>query len=548
MKTSISLSIFCFAFLISNLQTYSCTNFLVTKGASVDGSTMISYNADAGGFMEPLYYLPAADHKPEDSVEVYEWDTGKYLGKIKQVPHTYKVVGLMNEFQVSIGETTFGGRSTLTDTSGKARLDYGSLMQIALQRSKTAREAIKTMGALTAEYGYMSSGESMSIADPNEVWIFEIIAKGSNELGAVWVARRVPDGYVCAHANKARISEVPLNDPENCIFAPDVIKFAEKMKFWAPDSGKFSFCDIYCPEEPGELLFCEGRVWSLFRHAAPSMNLSADYWRAVKGAKPYPLWIKPDKKLSVTDVISFMRDHFEGTEYDLSKGFAAGPFNLPYRWKGLVWKLDGDSVNSYGWERPISTQQTCFSFISQMRSWLPNAIGGIHWYGVDDNFQNVYMPLYCCMDKQPKSLASGFVYDFNPDAAIWVFNLVSNLCYTKYSHAIKDVQAVQSELETKFRNFQPAVETAALALYEKDPKMAVSYLSDYSVSQVEQTVSRWKELWREMLMKYNDGYINDVNKNRGRTPKSSFYGQEFLRQCILERPDYYQVKWREPKK
>jgi dipeptidase len=276
---------------------YSCTNFLVTKGASADGSVMITYNADAGGFMEPFYYAPAEDHKPGEMVDIYEWDTGKFLGKIKQVPHTYAVVGLMNEHQVSLGETTFGGRHGLNDTT--AIIDYGSLMKLALQRAKTAREAIKVMGDLVAEYGYYSEGESFSVADPNEAWIMEMVGKGSKEKGAIWVARRIPDGYVAAHANQARIREVPFDDKENCMYAPDIVTFAEKMGFYKKSDGKFSFVDAYCPPDPGALMFCEGRVWSLFRHAAPSQNFSPDYFMAVRGAEPYPLFIKPDRKLSV---------------------------------------------------------------------------------------------------------------------------------------------------------------------------------------------------------------------------------------------------------
>ena len=294
---------------ISN-NLYPCTNFIVTKGASVDGSVMVTYNADAGGFMEPLYFSPAQKHS-EEFLDIYDWDSHKHLGKIKQVPYTYSVVGNINEHQVAIGETTFTGREELQDTNGL--IDYGSLIYLALQRSKTAREALKVMTDLVAEYGYYSTGESFSVADANEVWILELIGKGSSEKGAVWVAVRIPDGYISAHANQSRIREFPLNDKENCIYSKDVIDFAIKKGYYDPKSGKrFSFVDAYNPLEPGGALYCEGRVWSLFRRAAPSLNLSDDYWRAVKGAEPYPLYIKPDKKLSVQDVIGLMRDHFEG--------------------------------------------------------------------------------------------------------------------------------------------------------------------------------------------------------------------------------------------
>jgi len=521
----------------------SCTNYLITKGASVDGSTMITYNADAGGFMEPLRFHPAADYKEGDSLEIYDWDSGKYLGKIKQVKHTYSVIGNMNEHQVSIGETTFGGRSELQDTN--AIMDYGSLMYIALQRAKTAREAIKVMTDLVAEYGYYSHGESFSVADPNECWILEMLGKGGEEKGAIWAARRIPDGYVAAHANQARIREILEKDPENCLYSKDVFSFAKKKGWWKPDSSKFSFADIYAPLDPGALLFCEGRVWRFYSRIAPSQKFDTAYWRAVKGAEPYPLYIKPDKKVSVQDVISLMRDHFEGTPYDMTKGLAAGPFGCPVRWKGLTWKVEGDTVNTYAWERPVSTQQTAFAFVSQMRSFLPNEIGGCFWYGVDDNYTNVYMPLYCSMTRVPPSYSFGSIKEFSFESAFWVFNLVANWAYTKYSFMLKDIQPVQQELENKFFAVQPAIEQAALTLYKTDKKLAVDFLTNYSVNEAEAVVDRWQELWKSLVVKYNDGYINDVNVSNGRSPKSSFYGDEYLKHVLKERPGYYDLKWKE---
>ncbi|GAB1370335.1 C69 family dipeptidase [Candidatus Kapaibacterium sp.] len=521
---------------------YSCTNFLVTKGASADGSTMITYNADAGGFMEPLVYMPAKKYGPNEWLEVYDWDSGKYLGKIKQAQETYLVIGNINEYQVSIGETTFGGRKELQDTNGI--IDYGSLIRITLQRSKTAREAIKIMGELVAEYGYYSSGESFSIADANEVWILEMIGKGGKEKGAVWVAVKIPDGYVSAHANQARIRKFPLNDPENCIYSKDIITFAQKNGYYDPKKdGDFSFVDVYCPLDPGALLFCEGRVWSLFKSAAPSMNISPDYWRAVEGAEPYPLYIKPDKKLSVKDVFALFRDHFDGTEWDTKKGPAAEPFGNPVRWKPLVFKIEGDT-NSYAWERPISTQQTAFSFVSQMRSWLPREIGGIFWYGVDDNYTTVYSPIYCSIIAPPPSSQGYSISEFSMNSAFWVFNLVANLAYSKYSYALQDIQAVQSELENKFFAFQPAVEMAASELYKKDKNLAIEYLTEYSNNQFEIVVDRWRDLWEFMVMKYNDGYINNVKEANGRHPKGVGYGNDFFKKVIKERPKYYDLKMR----
>jgi dipeptidase len=290
------------------------------------------------------------------------------------------------------------------------------------------------------------------------------------------------------------------------------------------------------------LLFCEGRVWSLFRRAAPKANLSPDYWRAVENATPYPLYIKPDQKLKVSDVIDLMRDHFNDTPWDLTKGLAAEPYGNPVRWKPLGFKLEGDTVNSYGWERPISTQQTAFAFVSQSRSWLPREIGGVFWYGVDDNYTNVYVPLYCSMTTPPPSSQGYSIKDFSLNSAFWVFNLVANLAYTKYSYMIKDIQVVQSELEDKFTKSQNAIDKAAVELYNIDKNLAIGFLTDYSVSQFEQTVNRWRELWEYLVVKYNDGFINDVNVENGRHPKGVGYGDEFFRRAVQERPGYYDVK------
>ena len=525
------------------VKNYACTNILVSKGASSDGSVLISYNADAGGFMEPLYFAGRKNWATGSMVDIYDWDTHKYLGKIKQVSETYHVIGLINEYQVSIGETTYGGREELRDTTGL--VDYGSLMQLALQRAKTAREAIKVMTDLVAEYGYYSSGESFSVADKNEVWIMDMIGKGPGGKGAVWVARRVPDGYISAHANKARIREFPLNDPENCLYAKDVIDFAIAKGLYKKSDGQFSFSDTYDPASPGGLMFCESRVWSIFRRAAPSLNLSSDYFMAYRGAEPYPLFIKPDKKLSTQDVIALMRDHFDGTPYDTHAGFASGPFGCPVRFKPLTWKLEGDTVHEYAWERPISTQQTAFSMVSQLRSFLPDEIGPIHWYGVDDNYSNVYMPLYACTQQPPKNFTIGSISDFTLESSFWVFNLVANLAYTKYIFVIEDIKKVQSELESGYFAAQPDLEKKALELYKKDPKQAVKFLSDYSVETAGKLHQRWYKLWTELVMKYNDGYINDVTKEHGRHPKGVGYGDEFFRQAIKDQPGYYDLKWRE---
>lgn len=530
-------------FSIGLYSSKACTNLLVTAGASSDGSTFITYNADAGGFMETLYFHKGGTHQLGDSIKVYDWDTGEYTGTIAQATETYTVIGNMNEYQVSIGETTFTGRKELRDTTGI--MDYGSLIRITLQRAKTARQAITIIDDLVQTYGYYSTGESFSIADPKEVWIFEIIGKGPGNTGAVWVARKIPDGYISAHANQARIKKVIKNDPDNCLYTEDVIDFAIEKGYYNPDKdGEFSFADIYCPLDPGGLLYCEGRVWSMFDRAAPSMELNTDYWRAVKGAEPYPLYIKPDKKLSVADIANLFRDHFEDTPFDMRKGLAAGPYGCPYRWKPLSWEVEGDSTK-YGWGRPISTQQTAFSFIAQMRSWLPREIGGVFWYGVDDNYSSVYTPLYCSMTEVPPNFDKGAINQFTTESSFWVFNLVANLAYTKYSYIIEDIKIVQNNLESKFFDYQPAIDKAANELYKVNPKLAGEFLNDYSVNTAKMVHDEWLELWEYLVLKYNDGYINDVNLKNGRSPSGVGYGDKFLKKVLEERPNYYKVEMKE---
>jgi len=363
--------------LLTGLQAEACTNLLVTRKASVDGSVMITYTCD-GEFHPHLEYTPAARYLAGDSVNITDWH-GKVRGRIKQSRQTYAVIGLMNEHQLAICETTFGGREELRNPDGL--LHYWDMMQLALERAKTAREAIKVMTGLVTEYGYQSTGESFSIADTKEAWIMEMIGPGPGGQGAEWVALRIPDGYISCHANKARIGEFPLNDPENCLYSDNVISFAVEKGYYDPKSGKpFRFCEAYCPATPKNQRYADTRVWSIFRRAAPSKNLSPDYHRAVEAAEPYPLWIKPDKKLSVADIFALMRDHYEGTDYDMTRGIDAGPYGTPNRWRPIDWTLD--SLDFYVWERPISTQQTAFSFVSQSRSWLPNPIGGVLWYGL----------------------------------------------------------------------------------------------------------------------------------------------------------------------
>lgn len=509
--------------------TDACTSLLVTKGASQDGSVIITYTCD-GEFHPHLEHQPAADYEPGDSLDITEW-RGGVRGRIEQVRHTYATVHLMNEHQLAIGETTFGGREELVNPDGL--LHYWDLMSLALERARTAREAIGVMTDLVAKYGYRSGGESFSIADTEEAWIMEMIGPGEGGQGAEWVAVRVPDGYVSCHANKAQIGEFVLDDPENCLYSDNVMSFAVERGYFDPESGEpFRFCDVYCPPTPAKRRYCSTRVWSLFRRMAPSKEFSPDYHRGTEGSQPYPLWIKPDKALSLADVFDLMRDHYEDTPYDMTRGVDAGPYGNPNRWRPIEWMVD--SVD-YAWERPISTQQTGFSIVTQSRSWLPDAVGGVIWYGVDDTYTTCYTPLYCCIDSLPRSYTIGSLQEFSWDSAWWIFNLVANYACLKYSYMVPEIRSVQSEIEATFLDLQPSVELAALDLAERDPRLMTRYLTDYSVRQGEIVVSRWQDLARYLITKYNDGYV----KNEEEEPEEKGYPEAWLREVLRSRPDEF---------
>jgi dipeptidase len=514
----------------------ACTNFIVTKGASADGSVMITYTCD-GEFHPHLRLYPAEDYGPDEFFEIKNWG-GKVLGKVKQVPHTNAVLYLMNEHQLVIGETTFDGRKELQNPDGL--LHYWWLMRLALWRARSAREAIGVMADLVEEYGYASTGESFSIADPDEAWIMEMIGPGPGGKGAIWVAVRVPDGYVSCHANMARIGEFSLDDSKNCLYSDNVIPFAVEKGYYDPDSGKpFSFRDAYCPPTPQTLRYTAARVWSIFRRCAPSREWPTDYHRGVKGAERYPLWIKPERKLTLEDVFEIMRDHYEGTDFDMTKGIDAGPFGSPNRWRPMTWEIDG---SEYSWERPISTQQTGFSYVSQSRADLPDGIGGVLWYGVDDTYTTCYVPLYCGIDDVPRSYAEGSLQKFSWDSAWWVFNFVANFANLKYLYMIQDIQRVQSELEGGLLELQPIIEKAALELHEKDPELARRFLTDYSISHAERVVQRWRELGETLITKYNDGYVKDENGH----PQEVGYSEGWLREVLRASPERYKLmRWGE---
>ncbi len=507
----------------------SCTNFLVTKGASADGSVMITYAADSHTLYGELYFWPATDWPAGTLLDVYEWDTGKYLGKIDQVPHTYSVVGNMNEHQVSIGETTYGGREELSSQPG-ALIDYGSLMYIALQRSTTARQAIEVMTSLVEKYGYYSSGESFSIADANEAWIMELIGKGKGEKGAVWVAMRIPDGYISGHANQARITTFPLNDPANCLYAGDVISFAREKGWFSGKDKDFSFSDVYAPVDFSAARFSEARVFAGFNKVASGMEKYTPYAQGNIehggennfATNRMPLWVKPDKPVTVQEVMGMMRDHYQGTPLDMTKDPGAGPFGLPYRWRGLTWKVDGDTYLN---ERAISTQQTGFSFVAQSRNWLPDPVGGILWFSVDDSYSTVYVPMYCGITETPESYrtGNGDLLNYSETSAFWAFNQVANFAYLRYSDMITDIRKVQKELEDQFTGFVPLIDKTAAGLMESGNRdMALKFLTQFSVNEANGTVKRWQELYRYLLVKYIDG---NVKKEENGTFKRNEYGE-----------------------
>ena len=485
----------------------ACTNFLVGKDASVDGSTMISYAADSYALYGYLHFAPAADHAPGAMREVNDWDTGKPLCSIPQVPHTYNVVGNMNEHQLTIGETTWGGRPELEIGEG---IDYGSLIYIALERCKTAREAIKCMTDLVAEYGYASSGESFSIADPNEVWMMELIGKGKVEKGAVWVATRIPDDCIAAHANQARITTINFKDKENWIWSKDVVKFARKQGYYIGKKDEdFNFQEAYAPYDFSGLYVCEARVWSFFRKFSDEMEQYYDFATGktfVETGGKYagermPLYIKPNHKVSAQELKNCMRDQYEGTPLDITQGPDAGPWNSKLRYGSLGFKLD--SVQ-YWFERPIATQQTAWSFVAQMRGYERAKAGGIFWFGVDDAASTVYVPFYSSVTRVPECMAegNGDMYTYSPTSAWWTYNIVANWAYTKYSAMMPDIKKVQAAWEDKF-NAQVAVVDEAVA--ELNDEEATEWLTKYSCLQAEESTAAWKELGIYLFVKYLDG-------------------------------------------
>lgn len=514
-KTKLFAALLAGALLSGGPSAMACTNILVTKGASKTGSTMISYSADSHTLYGELYYRPAADYPAGTMMKVYEWDSGKLLGEIPQAAHTYSVVGNMNEHQLLIGESTWGGLHQLVDTTGI--IDYGSLMYIALQRCRTAREAVEFMTKLVAEYGYASSGESISVADPNEVWVLEIIGKGTKIVdgknvnkGAVWVARRIPDGMISAHANQARITTFPLNDPENCIYSPDVISFAREAGLYTGKDKDFDFAAVYNPFDYSGMRGCEGRVWSVFRQVTDRMDKYLDHVTGRNPKNRLPLWVKPNHKLTVKDLAEFMRNHYEGTELDMTCDPGAGAFKLPYRWRPMTFKVGDEEFFN---ERAIATQQTGWWYVGECRGWLPDPIGGVLWFGVDDAAGSPLTPFYCGIDRIPNAYAvgNGNMTTYSETSMFWVVNRVTNFAYQRYNIIQPDVKRAMDRFENRCFAEQPAVDGAADGaaemLYKQNPKLAIDFLTDYSVNTAQRLFDTWVALDRYLLVKYIDGNV-----------------------------------------
>ena len=546
-------------------QLSACTNFIVTRGASTDGSNMVTYAADSHTLYGELYYRPAATYPAGTMLDVIEWDSGLLKGQIPQATRTYSVIGNMNEFQLAISETTYGGREELAEPNGF--MDYGSLIYFTLQRAKNAREAIKILDEFTNAYGYCSSGESFSIVDPNEAWIFELIGKGAEmkdakgktlkgwTKGIVWVARRIPDGYISGHANQARITTFPLSDgkksitnkemakifnPEvETVYSHDVISFAKLKGYYkvtAPDA-EFSFCDAYAPLDFSSVRYCDARVWAGFYRCNPAeMAQYEDYARGDNLNHRMPLWIKPNKKLSVLDVMQLMRDHYEGTSMDMTKDLGAGPYACPYRWRPMTWEYNG---KKYLHERATATQQTGFSFVAQCRAGLPDKFGGILWFGVDDAASSCYMPMFCGINKIPEQLreGNGSMVDYSPTAAFWIFTKVSNLAYSRYSDMIVHIQEKQHYFEQKFVNDVKNMEKEMIQLFNSDPEKAQERINQYSIKAAADVCKAWDDLFIYLLVKYNDGNVK-IEEN-GKFKKTD----GVIPQCPSPGHPRYQDRW-----
>ena len=527
--------------LASAIESSACTNLIVGKKASVDGSVLVSYNADDYGMFGHLCHYPAGTHKKGEMRKIFDWDTGEYHGEIPEAPVTYNVIGNINEFQLSIGETTYGGREEMVDTTGI--LDYGSLIYVTLQRAKTAREAIAVMTSLVEKYGYCSEGETFSICDPNEAWIMEMMGTGPGSKGVVWVAMRIPDNAICAHANQSRIGKFDMKDKKNVLYSKNVISYARKMGWFTGKDVDFSWKNTYARPDFSGHRFCDARVWSFFNHYQKGFDRYLP-WALGKdpNAEDMPLWIIPDRKLSVHDVEMGMRDHYEGTALALdTTNVGGGIYQMPYRPTPLQFKVDG---KTYFNERPISTQQTAFSFVSQLRSWMPREIGGVIWFGNDDANMVAYTPVYCGNTVQPEcyNTPGADAVTFSDKNAFWVCNWVSNMVYPRYSQIFPELQTLRDSLEASYFAQQADFEKKAMNLYATDKQAALRMLNDYSVEKAQQMLAEWKNLAIRIIVKYNDmGVKQEKNGKIIQKTMRPGYPESFARKLVKETGDWYAV-------
>ena len=529
------------AMLLASSGAFACSNLIVGKKASVDGSVMVSYNADDYGMFGHLCHYPAGTHPKGSMRQIYDWDSGVYHGEIEEAPVTYNVIGNINEFQLSIGETTYGGREEMVDSTGI--LDYGSLIYVTLQRAKTAREAISVMTSLVEKYGYNSEGETFSICDPNEAWIMEMQGTGAGSKGVVWVAMRIPDDAICAHANQSRIGKFNMKDKKNVLYSKNVISYARKMGWFNGKDSEFSWKNTYAFPDFSGRRFCDARVWSFFNHYADDFDRYLPWALGKdKNAEDMPLWIVPNRKLSVADVENGMRDHYEGTALALdTTSIGGGIYEMPYRPTPLTFTVDG---KQYFNERPISTQQTAFTFVSQLRSWLPREIGGVLWFGNDDANMVAYTPVYCGNTVQPAcyNTKGADAVTFSSDNAFWLCNMVSNMVYPRYSQLFPELKAVRDSLETSYFANQTSIEKQAADLYQTDKAAALKLLNNYSNTKADEMLASWKHLATRIIVKYNDMAVK--KEKDGKLLQSVTrpgYPASFGRKLVKETGDWYAV-------
>ncbi|WP_278911915.1 dipeptidase [Leyella stercorea] len=529
------------AMLLASSGAFACSNLIVGKKASVDGSVMVSYNADDYGMFGHLCHYPAGTHPKGTMRQIYDRDSGVYHGEIEEAPVTYNVIGNINEFQLSIGETTYGGREEMVDSTGI--LDYGSLIYVTLQRAKTAREAISVMTSLVEKYGYNSEGETFSICDPNEAWIMEMQGTGAGSKGVVWVAMRIPDDAICAHANQSRIGKFNMKDKKNVLYSKNVISYARKMGWFNGKDSDFSWKNTYAFPDFSGRRFCDARVWSFFNHYADDFDRYLPWALGKdKDAEDMPLWIVPNRKLSVADVENGMRDHYEGTALALdTTSIGGGIYEMPYRPTPLTFTVDG---KQYFNERPISTQQTAFTFVSQLRSWLPREIGGVLWFGNDDANMVAYTPVYCGNTVQPAcyNTKGADAVTFSSDNAFWLCNMVSNMVYPRYSQLFPELKAVRDSLETSYFASQTSIEKQAADLYQTDKAAALKLLNNYSNAKADEMLASWKHLATRIIVKYNDMAVK--KEKDGKLLQSVTrpgYPISFGRKLVKETGDWYAV-------